>query len=271
MEQKKFIDIRELIASKNPKILKWMPGFVLRYLKKILHQEEINVFMNENEHLHNEEYCEAIIKFINIDVSAKNIERIPTDKKIIFAMNHPLGGMDAIALVDILNGKVNNLKFIVNDLLLNLKNLNGIFFGVDKHKKNSGSIRAQLSALFQSDNTICIFPAGLVSRKTKGKVQDLEWKKTFVTLARESDRLVVPVFIEGNLSNFFYRLSNFRKAIGIKANIEMLYLSNEMFKQRGKKVCFTFGEAIDLKSFVNLSDVEIAQKIKTRVYQLEKL
>ena len=128
------------------------------------------------------------------------------------------------------------------------KNLNGIFLGVNKHGKNSLSKREQLENLFAADEAVCIFPAGLVSRKNNGEIMDLEWKKTFITMSKEHNRTIIPIYIEGNLSNFFYRLSNFRKKIGIKANIEMLYLSNEFFKLQGKHIRIIVGEPIPFDS-----------------------
>ncbi|OFZ66566.1 MAG: hypothetical protein A3D92_00005 [Bacteroidetes bacterium RIFCSPHIGHO2_02_FULL_44_7] len=154
---------------------------------------------------------------------------------------------------------------------MNLESMQEMFVGVDKHKKNKGNVREQIEQLFQSDDAVCIFPAGLVSRKTKGIVKDLVWKKTFVTYAKKYDRTIVPIYIDGKLSNFFYRLSNFRKFIGIKLNIEMLYLSNELFKQRNSTLRFVVGDPIE-REFLNreVSDQQLAQEIKERVYELRK-
>lgn len=271
MEEEKFIDVEKLIASKNKKALRWMPRFVLRYLKRIIHQKEINEFIIANKDKKNAEWCEAVVEYLNIDVSMKGLEKIPKTGKIILTMNHPLGGMDAMILITALHGHRDDLKFIVNDILMNLESMKDLFVGVDKHKKSKGNVREQMEQLFQSDDAVCIFPAGLVSRKSKGVVKDLVWKKTFVTYAKKYDRTVIPIYIDGKLSNFFYRLSNFRKFIGIKANIEMLYLSNELFKQRNSTLRFVVGDPIE-KDFLNreVSDQQLAQEIKERVYELRK-
>ena len=146
-----------------------------------------------------------------------------------------------------------------------------MFVGVNKIGKNQASVRVQIEELFKSDQAVCIFPAGLVSRRHSNSVEDLEWKKTFVTYSRQYDRTIVPIYINGRLSNFFYRLSNWRKRLGIKANIEMLYLSNELFKQENKTMKFVVGEPISeelLRS--GLSDRQLAQKVKQIVYDLKK-
>lgn len=269
MKEEKFVDIEQLIASKSKKAIKRTPRFLIRYLKRILHQDEINNFLKKNKGIKNAEWCEEVVKYMNITLSVKNLEKIPKKGKIVIAMNHPLGGMDAMILVSALNGHRNDLKFIVNDLLMSLDSMNEMFVGVDKHKKNKGSVREQVEKLFKSDEAVCIFPAGLVSRKQKGEVKDLLWKKTFVTYAKKYDRTIIPLYIDGKLSNFFYRLARLRKFLGIKTNIEMLYLSNELFKQRNTHMQFIVGDPIK-KDFLmnNNDDKELSRQIKEKVYEL---
>lgn len=271
MSEDKFIDVERVIKSKNPKLLKRLPGFVLRYLKRIIHEEEINNFIVENKDKKNQEFCEAVVDHFNIKIEVKHLERIPKEGGIVIAMNHPLGGMDAMILVTALQEHRTDLKFIVNDILMNLHNLNELFVGVNKIGKNKTSTRKQIEDLFTSDEAVCIFPAGLVSRRHSNRVEDLEWKKTFVTYSRKYDRTIVPVYIDGRLSNFFYRLSNWRKRLGIKANIEMLYLSNELFKQENKTMKFVVGNPVSKELlYSGLNDRQLAQKVKQLVYDLKK-
>ncbi len=269
MSDENFIDVEKILKSKNPTLYRWLPGFFIRYLKRILHQNEINRFLIDNKNNHNIDFCVEVMKYLNSKVEIKGIENIPQHGKIVLTMNHPLGGMDAMALVSALKGHREDLKFIVNDILLNLKNLNGIFLGVNKHGKNGLSKRDQLAHLFAQDEAICIFPAGLVSRKINGEVMDLEWKKTFITMSKEHQRTIVPIHIDGKLSNFFYRLANFRKKIGIKANIEMLYLSNEFFKLRNKGITIIVGAPIPFDALPKeMTDIKKANWIRSKVYEL---
>lgn len=271
MVDEKFIDIKRLIKSKNPKLLKWLPGFVISYLKRILHQEEINAFLKKNKNKKNLEFCDEVMNYFNIKVQINDIQHIPKEGPVILIMNHPLGGMDGIAFISAVMNHRPDLKFIVNDLLMNVENLKDLFVGVNKHGKNNVSVRNQIKNAFDADHALCIFPAGLVSRKAKGKVRDLEWKKTFVTYARALDRQVVPIFIDGKLSSFFYNLYSLRKFLGIKANIEMLYLSNELFKQRNQTITFHVGSAIRGKNFhPELPEFKAAQKFKKEVYSIKE-
>ena len=271
MEDEKLIDVERLIASKNPKLLKRLPKFMIRYLKRILHQNEVNDFLYANKDKKNVEWCQAAVDYMDITLSVKGLEKIPKEGKITIAINHPLGGMDAMILVSALKGHREDLKFIVNDILMNIKSMEDMFVGINKHGKNKSSIRTQVKDLFESDSAVCIFPAGMVSRKSKGVIEDLEWKKTFVTYAKESNRTIIPVYVDGKLSRFFYRLSQFRKLIGIKTNVEMLYLVKELFKQKKRHMQFIVGDPIDRDYLMSTNnDKQLAQEIKKKVYELRK-
>ncbi|MEN8928130.1 MAG: 1-acyl-sn-glycerol-3-phosphate acyltransferase [Flavobacteriales bacterium] len=265
----KFIDVERLIASKNPKLLKRLPKFIIKYLKRILHQEEINTILDENKEVFGADFCIDIIKRFNIKVKAHGLDKIPTGEGVIFVSNHPLGGMDAMAIVSEISPIRDDINFIVNDLLLNLKNLKGMFVGVDKHASNAKGSLQKVNELFASDKAVFLFPAGLVSRKKKGVVRDLDWKKTFVSRAKKYNKKIVPVHIDGELTNFFYRLSNLRESIGVKANIEMLYLADQLFKQKDKTMNLYIGDPISPDSFdKSQNDKEIAKMIKDLSYNL---
>jgi len=269
MEKKKIIDLRRLIASKNEKLLRWIPRFVLRYLERIIHQDEINTLLEKAGELKDAEFSDAIMEEFKIKISSSGLENIPKTGPLIIVLNHPLGGMDALALISLLKNHRPDLRFIVNDILMNLENLNGLFIGINKHGINKKNVREDIEKAFKSEHAICIFPAGLVSRKINGLVQDLEWKRTFVTYARSLDRTVIPIKIDGQLSPFFYRLSRLRRFFRIKANIEMLYLADELFKQRNKTLTFTVGKAIKMNQFdTSLTDKEVASEIRKIVHEL---
>lgn len=270
MENDNFIDVKSLIKSKNPKLLKWLPKFIIRYLERILHQDEINQFIKNHPNQKGQDFSSSVIEYFNIKIEIEGMENIPKTGGVTLAMNHPLGGLDALALITALRGHRSDLKYIVNDLLLNLKSMSDLFVGVNKHGKSKEGTHVKIDDLFASGVAVCIFPAGLVSRKIKGKIRDLEWKKTFVKLSKKNEIPIIPVYIDGKLSNFFYNLSKIRTFLGIKINLEMLYLSNEMFKQRNETIKFKIGKPIypnqldDSKNFNFWANV-----LRDEVYKLE--
>ncbi len=267
----KFVDVRKLIAGKNPALLKWLPGFVIRYVERIIHQDDINEFMTKHSNANAYEFCQAAMDELNVTLDIAGQENIPLPPQgIIFAANHPLGGFDALAIITSLKDIRPDIKFIVNDFLLSLTNLKDRFIGVNKVGKNAVESLQRVDKQFASNDATFIFPAGLVSRKNKGVIKDLVWKKTFVSKSIKYKKPVVPVYIEGKLTNRFYRLANIRKALGIKLNIEMFYLADEFYKQRNTKMKITIGKPISHDSFDETrSEKEWAQWVKEEVYKLK--
>lgn len=268
MEQQ-LIDVEGIIANKNPKVLKWLPSFVISYLKKTIHQEDINTILIENKDKFDYDFAEDIINRFNIKVKVKGLENVPKSGGCILASNHPLGGIDALAIVTSFKDYRRDLKFVVNDILLYLKNLNELFVGVNKHGNNSKDSLNSVNELFASDKAVFVFPAGLVSRKTNGKIRDLEWKKTFITQAKKHKKDIIPLRVDGELSPFFYRLAAIRKLLGIKANIEMLFLAKETFKQQNKTINIIVGKPISYQTFDKTkNDKQWAEWVKERVYAM---
>ncbi len=267
----KVVDLDKIFKAKNPKLYKWLPGFVISYLKGVIEQDFINNTIHRNKDKMNADFCEGIIEQMNITVIAKGLENIPREGGFYFIGNHPLGGMDAMALVHVIKDIRPDIKFIVNDILLGLDNLSGMFYGVNKHGPTAKESLKKVNELFASDEAVYIFPAGLVSRREKGRIIDPEWKKTFITRAKKNNKQIVPVYLEGELSNFFYTLAHIRKKLRIKLNIEMLFLVGEMKKLKDKTINVYFGEPIDSEVFnKSKSDKEWAAYIKEIVYSLDK-
>ena len=267
----KFIDIDKILAEKSPKLQKWMPGFIVRFLKRVLHQNEINQILVDNKNNNDYDFCKSILSDFNIKVNLIGSENIPKSGGVILTSNHPLGGMDALAIIQEVTPFRKDLKFVVNDILLSLKNLKGLFVGVNKHGTNSKQSILDLNNVFDSDQAVFVFPSGLVSRKSKGVVKDLTWKKTVVTRSKKFKKNIIPVHVDGELSNFFYRLSSFRTKLGIKANIEMLYLIDETLKQKNKTYTITIGKPIPFSTFDKTkTDLDWAQFVKKKVYSLKK-
>ncbi len=267
----KFVDIRRLIISKNKKLLKWLPGFFIRWIEKVIHQDEVNEFMAKHKDDDSFAFCQAAVDDFNLELNLEGIENIPRPPApIIFASNHPLGGLDAIAIIHLFREVRPDIKFIVNDLLMNVRTLKDRFIGVNKVGKNAVESLQMVEKQFASETATFIFPAGLVSRKTKGKIEDLEWKKTFISKAKKYGKPVIPVHIDGRLTNRFYRLANVRKFLGIKLNIEMFFLVDELFKQRNTRIDIVIGEPIMPETFTReRSDKDWANWVKAKAYELK--
>jgi 1-acyl-sn-glycerol-3-phosphate acyltransferase len=266
------IDVEEVLYSKNPSIKKRIPGFIITYLKRIVHQDELNDFLEKWGHLNDSEFIEAGLRYFRISYNVFGSKNIPSEGRYIFASNHPLGGLDGLVFIYELSRYFKGLKFPVNDILMNIKNLSGVFVPVNKHGTQAKEAVRLIEDAYSSDNQILYFPAGLCSRKKRGVIRDLKWHKNFISKAIRHKRDIIPAYFSGRNSNFFYNLSNIRNLFGIKANIEMLYLVDEMFKQREKQINLVFGTRISWQTFDNSkSPDEWAGWVKQKSYELESL
>jgi putative hemolysin len=265
----RFLDIERIFSSKNPRLAKSIPGFVFRMLGRIIHQDELNNFIYTNKDKWGLDYVQAILEGFQITTRVINPPVLNPEGRFLIASNHPLGGMDGIALLHEAGKLKKDIIFPVNDLLMNLPNLYELFIPINKHGSNADNIRI-FNETFSSGMLILYFPAGLVSRKSSGIIKDIEWKKTFLTKAKASGRDIIPVFISGRNTNFFYNMANFRKKLGIKANIEMLFLVDEMYKFKNKEIPITFGKPIPISVFdKNKTDQQWAALLREHVYKLE--
>lgn len=271
MEKEKFINVEKIFHDKNPRLAQILPSFILNYIRRVIHEDEVNDFIERHTNKCEFDWlCEGLKQF-GVKIISKGEENIPMHGGFIMASNHPLGGLDALALLDVVSHRRKDVKFVVNDILLQLKNLEGLFIGVNKHGKNAQDNLAAIDALYASDYGVLIFPAGLVSRKQKGAIKDLEWKKSFITRSKKHNRNIIPVHIGGENSNRFYAIANWRKRLRIKANIEMFFLVDEMFKQKNKTITITIGKPISHTFFdKSKSDADWAQYVKENVYDIAK-
>ena len=264
------IDVRNVLFSKNPALARTIPAFVINYLKRIVHQDELNVFLGKYGHLRDSELIAAGLTHFGIKFNVTGSENIPDSGRYIFVSNHPLGGLDGLVFIYELSKHFPDIKFPVNDILTNIKNLSGIFLPVNKHGTQAKDAARLIEEAYSSDCQILYFPAGLCSRKKRGIIKDLQWHKSFISKSIQHKRDIVPAFFSGRNSNFFYNLSNFRKLVGIKANIEMLYLADEMFKQKDKEISLVFGNPIPWETFdKSRSAIEWAEWVKSKTYDLE--
>ncbi|MFR9165550.1 MAG: 1-acyl-sn-glycerol-3-phosphate acyltransferase [Dysgonomonas sp.] len=266
------IDLDAVVKEKAPGIYNKLPKFVLSYLKKKIHQDELNEILTIYADKDGVDFMSSVIGYFKLNLKVIGLDKIDKNGRYIFASNHPLGGLDGICLSAIVGERFDKkIKYPVNDFLLYIRNLRSIFIPINKHGSQSKDAANQMNEAFESDNQIITFPAGLCSRKINGKIVDLEWKKMFIQKAVETKRDVIPVYFQAANSNFFYRFANIRKALGIKFNVEMVFLPDEMFKNKGKTFVVIFGEPIPWQTFdKSKSQKEWAQTVKSTAYALSR-
>lgn len=268
----KTIDIEKILRDKMGKKACYVPRFVISWLKKIIHEDEVNRFLWENRKLEGTEWLTACVQYLDMTLDIVGAENLPDKhdgKLYTFVSNHPLGGQDGVSLGSIIGQHYDGkFRYLVNDLLLNLPGLKPVSIGINKTGRQSRDFPRMVEAGFNSDNHLLMFPAGLNSRKINGEIHDLPWKKTFITKSVETHRDVVPIHFSGRNSKRFYRIAKFSDR-WLPFNLAMLFLVDEMYRNVGKTFRITIGKPIPWQTFNKTkSPMEWAKFVEDRVYGL---
>lgn len=267
------IDLQQIVRERLGKHSRLVPRFIVRWLEKLVCQNDLNKLLRNNFPKEGAAFCEGVLHDLDVAVDVVGEDNLPpvSDRKVVIVSNHPLGGLDGMALIAWAARRYGDrLHFVVNDLLDAVAPLRTVFVPVNKHGGQSReSIRA-VDEAFASDDPVLVFPAGLCSRRdSAGKVSDLEWQKMFVNKAVDYRRTVVPVFFSGENSSFFYNFAKYRKLSGLKFNLEMIYLPGEIFKARGKRFAIYCGKPIPWRQLESGKKAAgQAARIRAAVYSL---
>ena len=268
----KTIDLDNILRSKMGKKAKWVPRPLVWWLKRIIHQDEVNRYLWESRHLTGTEWLEECVRYLDATLDIVGAENLPAKddgKLYTFVSNHPLGGEDGVALGAIIGRHYDGrFRYLVNDLLMNLPGLAPLCIPINKTGKQGRDFPKMVEAGFQSDNHMLMFPAGLCSRRKKGVVEDIPWKKTFIAKSVEYQRDVVPIHFGGQNSSFFYRMANISDRY-LPFNLAMLFLVDEMYKNVHKTFRVSIGKPIPWQTFDrSKTPMEWAQIVKEQVYKL---
>ena len=268
----KTIDIDKIFRQKMGSKAKFVPGLLVRWLKRIVHEDEVNAYLWDSREKVGVDWLEECVRYLDMTLEIEGKENLPdpNDGRLYtFVSNHPLGGEDGVALGAIIGRHYNGrFRYLVNDLLMNLPGLAPVCIPINKTGNQSRNFPAMVEAGFQSDNHMLMFPAGICSRKRDGEIRDIPWKKTFLSKSVEYQRDVVPIHFSGQNSNFFYRLANFSDK-HLKFNLAMLFLVDEMYKNVHKTFKVTIGKPIPWQTFdKSRNATDWAQYVRDKVYSL---
>jgi putative hemolysin len=255
-----------------------VPDFLIRYLERIVHIKQMNAFLRTHTTERDYDFIRVVLdeELDGCTATIEGKENIPTDDRpVIFVSNHPLGGLDGMLIAQAIHdahASLRPLKVIVNDLLMHMEPLAGLWAPVNKVGRLSREQALEQQRMWESGVDVLTFPAGLCSRLQridgKWQIRDLEWQKNFIQRAKEYKRDIVPIYFEGRNSKFFYTLAYIRKLLGIKLNIEMLYLVDEMYGAHGKHFKVHVLPPISYTMFDNTkTPKEWAQVVKSIVYE----
>ena len=268
-EFKKIIDIEKAIRNGKSRFLKSLPGFIIKLIIKIAGQDELNSVIYNNREKTGVPFTNGVLSDWNVKVEIKGAENIPSSGRFIFAANHPVGGMDALAIFNMIYRFFPDIVSPANELLYIIPNVRPLMLGLNVFGKNTKETALKFQEMFESDMQVMFFPGGEVSRRKRGIISDIVWQKSFISKAIKHRRDIIPVFINGRNSRLFYTIANLRKFLGIKMYIETLLLPREMLKQRNSTVTIYIGKSIPYQTFTDeMTHSEWAQSVKSIVYSL---
>lgn len=264
------LDIEQKILKKYPKLKnsKLLKSAVAKFADSLVHQDEINKFMEQNTHLGSYEFIDEVLEYFNFNfrVNNKEIENIPSSGRVVIIANHPLGALDALSLIKLVSKVRKDIKVIANDFLEIFENIKPILINIDAFggKQKKESIQKVYDAL-ENEEAVIIFPSGEVSRATPTGIKDKKWKKGFLKFATRAHAPILPIYIGGKNSKTFYSISALNK------KISTALLPNEMFKQRDNTIEMIIGELIPAEN-TNPKGIEQDQLInlyKKHLYSLK--
>ena len=270
-EDHKYIDISKIIRESKSELLKKLPGFVVSVISLIVKEDELNQVLNKYSDVIGVEFLSKIIEEFNLNVEIDGIENLPVSGRCFFASNHPFGIIDGLVLTHTVSQKYGSLKAIGNEAFMFIPQLRPLIAAVNVFGRSSKDYLKALDDTYDSDVALTHFPAGLVSRRFNGKVQDSEWQKSFITKAVSSKRDIVPFYFYGRNSRLFYMIHATRLMLGIKLNIELMMLPREMFRKKNTVIRVKIGKPIPHSVFDNSkTHREWAKKVRSHVYELGK-
>lgn len=264
----KTIDIEKVVKSKLGK--ENIPKPLIKWLKKILHEDDMNRFFELYPDTEGLDFIDKALDFIDVKIEMHGVENLPQGGLYTFVGNHPLGGPDGLAVGKVIGENYDGkIRYLVNSFLTALPPLAPLCVPVSKVGGQSRNLPGQVDAVFNCDDQVIMFPAGLCSRKRKGIIRDLSWKKTFVQKSVQYQRDVIPMYFEGRNSNRFYNIANICKFLHIKFNIAMIFLVDEMFRHQGDTFRLYIGKPIPWQSFdKSKTPTQWAQYVQDIVYSL---
>ncbi len=271
-EEALHVDVASVMRNRLPKrYSRFIPGALVRWMERTICQDELNGILDRTRGKRDATFCAAVLDDLGITYNIEGLENMPADGRALFVSNHPLGALDGIAMIDFISRHYGEaVKFVVNDLLMAVKPLDGVFLPVNKFGRQSRMSSDNIESYFASGMPVIIFPAGLVSRKQKEGIRDLKWQKMFVNKAIKHQRDIIPIYFDAANSSFFYNFAKFRTKLGLKFNIEMIYLPREIFRSRRARFTIKVGKPIAWQSLTGGTQAEAeAARIKELVYGMK--
>lgn len=264
------VNIQQLIERRYPRLLR-SPSFLAQPAKAVLkmlgHEREMQAFSARYPQCTGLDFVEHLLDFFGFSFAVRHNERerIPARGRVVIIANHPIGTLDALALLKLVGEVRGDVKVLGNDLLNDIDALAPVrlpFTGKKGTREELDAVQAHLEA----EGALIVFPAGAVSRFGATGIRDDRWRSAFIGMAETVHAPILPIHIDARNSLFFYSLSLVSKPLST------LWLVHETFRHADNSVVVRIGELIDPVTHEDLS-LPIKTKLKLfrkQVYRLPK-
>ena len=263
------IDIDAIVRRRMGGKARYVPQWAIDWLKRLIHQDYINGYLRQG--LEGVPFCKGVLDYLGVTVNVEGRENLPGDARwYTFVSNHPLGAIDGVTLGWVLGEHYDSkIKYLVNDLLMNLKGLAPLCVPINKIGRQARNFPQMVEGAFAGENHVIIFPAGLCSRKQKdGTIRDLPWSKAFVNKSVQHGRDIVPIHFIGQNSERFYKVARWCKRLHLP-NFAMALLPDEMYRSRGKTYTVRIGKPIPWQTFdKSRTMAQWGKWVEDRVYEI---
>ncbi len=263
------ISLDDMLRRRWPRAAACIPRPVVRVMERALCIDRLNDYIVHHAGLPTAEFLHGFLDSLQVSYTIEGMERLRPGGRYIIASNHPFGGLDGVILSAAMIDRFGGVGVVVNDLLSEIRALSDIWIPVNtRGAQRSGNV-VRFDEVMRSDKPVITFPAGLCSRRIGGRVRDTEWHPSFVKRAIMHERDIAPVYIDGKLSNGFYRMACMRRRLGIGFNIEMLRLPSEMYAQQGQHIAIRIGDPLACRDIrLTESTHDVCRKVREKVYEM---
>lgn len=249
------IDLAGILREKNPGLVQKLPEWTLKLLKLIGRESSINELLNNLKHVTSRNFAPTVLNYLGVKGRVRNgvFDLPPPEQRPVFLANHPTGGLDGLLLLSWLLHYYSDIRIVVTDVLWEIPHLRPYVLPVNRYNKSRQSVEMLLKQ-FESDTPLLVFPAGVTARKINGRMQESKWHNMPVKLARQTNRSIVPVHIEGYNSGMFNGVYRLRRLAGIKQNLEMLLLVREFLNPACRIFYVSAGPVFSTRQILSLGE-----------------
>lgn len=187
-------------------------------------------------------------------VERGDLDSVPRQGPLLIIANHPLGGLEGVAIARLLLSLRPDVKVLANQVLCRIPELQDVFIGVDilsggRERSNATAIR-QAGRHLKDGGALLIFPAGVVASLSPltRRIEEKPWHRLVGQLALKYQANCLPIHVAGRNSRLFYLLGL------IHPRLRTVCLARELANKQGQPVTLTVGEVITADEYIVAGD-----------------